>query len=104
MGNRIDLYWPGRLDGCAEPARQREAFARHIDLAKRVGKPLMIHNRDGDDMVLDVLRAEGAPDAVIFHCFVRAGDGAGVRRRRLVPEPVGFGELPERARCAKRPD
>ncbi|MFN8226678.1 MAG: TatD family hydrolase [Mycobacterium sp.] len=65
----IDLYWPGRLDGCAEPARQREAFAWHIDLAKRVGKPLMIHNRDGDDMVLDVLRAEGAPDAVIFHCF-----------------------------------
>ncbi len=65
----IDLYWPGRLDGCAEPARQRAAFAWHIDLAKRVGKPLMIHNRDGDDMVLDVLRAEGAPDAVIFHCF-----------------------------------
>lgn len=65
----IDLYWPGRLDGCAEPERQREAFAWHIDLAKRVGKPLMIHNRDGDDMVLDVLRAEGAPDAVIFHCF-----------------------------------
>ena len=65
----IDLYWPGRLDGCAEPERQREAFAWHIDLAKRVGKPLMIHNRDGDDMVLDVLRAEGAPETVIFHCF-----------------------------------
>ena len=65
----MDLYWPGRLDGCAEPARQREAFAWHIDLAKRVGKPLMIHNRDADAAVLDVLRAEGAPDAVIFHCF-----------------------------------
>ena len=65
----IDLYWPGRLDGCAEPAAQREAFAWHIDLAKRVGKPLMIHNRDGDDMVLDVLAAEGAPETVIFHCF-----------------------------------
>ncbi len=65
----IDLYWPGRLEGCAEPERQREAFAWHIDLAKRVGKPLMIHNRDGDDMVLDVLRAEGAPETVIFHCF-----------------------------------
>jgi TatD DNase family protein len=65
----IDLYWPGKLDGCADLAEQREAFAWHIDLAKRTGKPLMIHNRDADAEVLDVLRAEGAPDAVIFHCF-----------------------------------
>src|SRR6202012_1757856 len=65
----MDLYWPGRLDGCAEPDVQREAFAWHIDLAKRCGKPLMIHNREADAQVLDVLRAEGAPDSVIFHCF-----------------------------------
>ncbi|WP_354666906.1 hypothetical protein, partial [Mycobacterium tuberculosis] len=26
----IDMYWPGRLDGCAEPHVQREAFAWHI--------------------------------------------------------------------------
>ncbi|OKH85271.1 DNAase [Mycobacterium sp. ST-F2] len=65
----IDMYWPGKLDGCADEATQREAFAWHIDLAKRVGKPLMIHNRDGDAEVLDVLRAEGAPETVIFHCF-----------------------------------
>lgn len=65
----MDLYWPGRLEGCAEPAEQRDAFAWHIDLAKRTGKPLMIHNRDADAAVLDVLAAEGAPDTVIFHCF-----------------------------------
>ena len=65
----LDLYWPGRLEGCAEPAVQREAFAWHIDLAKRTGKPLMIHNRDADADVLDVLAAEGAPETVIFHCF-----------------------------------
>lgn len=65
----LDLYWPGRLDGCAQPDTQREAFAWHIDLAKRTGKPLMIHNRDADAEVLDVLRAEGAPETVIFHCF-----------------------------------
>jgi TatD DNase family protein len=65
----MDLYWPGRLEGCAEPATQRESFAWHIDLAKRTGKPLMIHNRDADAAVLDVLRAEGAPETVIFHCF-----------------------------------
>jgi TatD DNase family protein len=65
----LDMYWPGKLDGCAEPATQRDAFAWHIDLAKRIGKPLMIHNRDADAEVLDVLNAEGAPDTVIFHCF-----------------------------------
>ncbi|AXN51844.1 TatD family hydrolase [Mycobacterium marinum] len=65
----MDMYWPGRLEGCADPDVQREAFAWHIDLAKRAGKPLMIHNRQADREVLDVLRAEGAPDTVIFHCF-----------------------------------
>ncbi len=65
----MDLFWPGRLEGCAGPDVQREVFAWHIDLAKRTGKPLMIHNRDADAEVLDVLRAEGAPDTVIFHCF-----------------------------------
>lgn len=65
----MDLYWPGKLDGCAEPSTQRESFAWHIDLAKRTGKPLMIHNRDADAEVLDVLRAEGPPETVIFHCF-----------------------------------
>ncbi|MCV7381958.1 DNAase [Mycobacterium alsense] len=74
----MDLYWPGRLDGCAEPAVQRDAFAWHIDLAKRCGKPLMIHNRDADAEVLDVLAAEGAPDAVIFHCF--SSDSSMARR------------------------
>jgi TatD DNase family protein len=74
----LDLYWPGRLDGCAQVGVQREAFAWHIDLAKRCGKPLMIHNREADAEVLDVLRAEGAPDVVIFHCF--SSDSAMARR------------------------
>lgn len=74
----MDLYWPGRLDGCAAPDVQRDAFAWHIDLAKRLGKPLMIHNRDADAAVLDVLAAEGAPDTVIFHCF--SSDAAMARR------------------------
>ncbi len=65
----MDMFWPGKLDDCADLAQQREAFAWHIDLAKRSDKPLMIHNRDADTEVLDVLRAEGAPETVIFHCF-----------------------------------
>ncbi|UXA09522.1 TatD family hydrolase [Mycobacterium sp. SMC-2] len=74
----LDLYWPGRLDGCAQSDTQREAFAWHIDLAKRCGKPLVIHNREADAEVLDVLAGEGAPDIVIFHCF--SSDAAMARR------------------------
>lgn len=74
----VDLYWPGRLEGCARPDVQREAFAWHIELAKRCGKPLMIHNREADAEVLDVLAAEGAPEAVIFHCF---SSGSAMARR-----------------------
>ncbi len=57
----MDMYWPGRLDGCAQPDVQREAFAWHIDLAKRTGKPLMIHNREADAEVLESRRPPKVP-------------------------------------------
>lgn len=72
----LDLYWPGRLEGCAEPAEQEDGFRWHIDLAKRLRKPLMIHNRDADRELLRVLHDEGAPDTVIFHCFSSGADMA----------------------------
>ncbi|MGV9666107.1 TatD family hydrolase [Nocardia niigatensis] len=65
----LDYYWPGKLDGCAEIEDQVEGFRWHIDLAKRLGKPLMIHNREADHDLLAVLLDEGAPESVIFHCF-----------------------------------
>lgn len=65
----LDYYWPGKLEGCADIEEQVEGFRWHIDLAKRLGKPLMIHNREADHDLLAVLIDEGAPDEVIFHCF-----------------------------------
>lgn len=65
----LDYYWPGKLEGCAGIEDQIEAFRWHIDLAKRLGKPLMIHNREADHDLLAVLLDEGAPSRVIFHCF-----------------------------------
>jgi TatD DNase family protein len=56
---------------------QEEAFRWHVDLAKRLGKPLMIHDRDAHDDVLRVLAEEGAPERVVFHCF--SGDAAMAR-------------------------
>jgi len=48
---------------------QEESFRRHIDMAKRYDKVLVIHDRDAHDDVVRVLLDEGAPDNVVFHCF-----------------------------------
>jgi TatD DNase family protein len=48
---------------------QQEAFRWHIDLAKRLGKTLQIHDRDAHDDVLRMLEEEGAPERTVLHCF-----------------------------------
>ena len=48
---------------------QVASFTRHIELAKRLGKTLVIHDRDAHDAVLDVIDAEGAPERWVMHCF-----------------------------------
>ena len=73
----LDYYWPQHDPDVASPAVQREAYRWHIDLAKRVGKPLMIHDRDAHQDVLAVLDQEGPPETVVFHCF--SGDAAMAR-------------------------
>jgi len=58
-------------------AAQEGSFRAHIDIAKRHGATLVIHDRDAHDDVLRVLREEGAPERVVFHCF--SGDAAMAR-------------------------
>lgn len=65
----LDYYWPDKSEDCADIETQIESFRWHIDLAKRVNKPLMIHNREADHDLLTVLSDEGAPKTVVFHCF-----------------------------------
>lgn len=48
---------------------QRESFRAHIALAKALGLPLQIHDRDAHREVLEVLDRDGAPEATVFHCF-----------------------------------
>jgi TatD DNase family protein len=69
----LDYYWD-----YSPPSAQQEAFRWHIDLAKRVGKPLMIHDRDAHEDIMRVLHEEGPPDRVVFHCF--SGDAEFARR------------------------
>jgi TatD DNase family protein len=49
--------------------RQKYSFRRHIELAKKVDKALVIHDRDAHRAVLDLLIEEGAPEKTIFHCY-----------------------------------
>jgi TatD DNase family protein len=69
----LDYYWD-----YSPPDAQQEAFRWHIDLAKRVGKPLMIHDRDAHEDIYRILEEEGAPETVVFHCF--SGDADFARR------------------------
>jgi TatD DNase family protein len=69
----LDYYWD-----YSPPEAQQEAFRWHIDLAKRVGKPLMIHDRDAHEDIYRILLDEGPPEKVIFHCF--SGDAEFARR------------------------
>lgn len=58
-------------------AIQHAAFRWHIALAKRLDKPLQIHDRDSHQDILAILDAEGAPRQVVMHCF--SGDVAFAR-------------------------
>ena len=60
----LDLYWDkSYLDD------QLRMLARHIELAKKHEKPLVLHTRESVTETLDALEANGAPDRVIFHCW-----------------------------------
>lgn len=69
----LDYYRTGP-DGVAV---QQDGFRWHIDLAKRLGKALQIHDRDAHDDVLRILEEEGAPERTVLHCF--SGDLAMAR-------------------------
>ncbi|MDP8222002.1 MAG: YchF/TatD family DNA exonuclease [Candidatus Lernaella stagnicola] len=51
---------------------QRLAFQKQIRLARRLGLPLIVHDRDAHEETLRILREEGDRHRGVFHCF--AGD------------------------------
>lgn len=57
-------------------AAQHESFRRHVDLAKRLDRTLVIHDRDAHGDVLRILDEEGVPDRVVMHCFSGDADFA----------------------------
>jgi TatD DNase family protein len=69
----LDYYY----DNSPRP-QQRAAFARFIQLARRVGLPIVVHLRDADADAQEIMAAEGARDAGgVIHCF--SGDATSAR-------------------------
>jgi TatD DNase family protein len=52
---------------------QRRAFEGQIDLAARLGLPLVIHTREAEEDTFALLRERAADLTVIMHCFSAAG-------------------------------
>ncbi|MEK6790337.1 MAG: YchF/TatD family DNA exonuclease [Deltaproteobacteria bacterium] len=57
--------------------RQKAVFIKHIQLARELNLPLIIHSREADKDTMEILESEGAKQGV-FHCF--SGDVAHARR------------------------
>jgi TatD DNase family protein len=56
---------------------QQQAFARFIELARSVGKPIVCHIRDAHDDARAILRAgRGAELGCVIHCFTGTPDDA----------------------------
>ena len=53
---------------------QFRSFEAHIEIAKKHGIALQIHDRDAHAEVIETLRRVGAPERTVFHCF--SGDAA----------------------------
>lgn len=67
----LDYYWDRSFDEA-----QQEFYRRHIRLAIEKDLPLVLHNREAAEDLVDILRAEvqAAPNGDrlrgVFHCFV----------------------------------
>ncbi len=72
----LDWFRTDRADAAAVAA-QRRSFAAHVEIARRHGKALQIHDRDAHADVLDLLDEVGAPEHTVLHCF--SGDAAFAR-------------------------
>ncbi len=88
-GEGGDALWQAVEQACADPVcvgvgetgldfhydlspreAQSAVFVRHIDLARRLGKPLCIHTRSAEPETLEILKNERAGEVRgVIHCF-----------------------------------
>lgn len=86
---------------------QRSCFGEQLALARQLGLPVVVHDRDAHKETLEVLRAEKTWDAGgVMHCF--SGDWRFARRcldlnlHIAIAGPVTFGNAPNLHDVARR--
>lgn len=58
-------------------ALQQQSFRKHIQAARQVNKPIIVHTRDARQDTLDILREEKAQDCGgVLHCFTETWEMA----------------------------
>jgi len=67
----FDLYYTN-----SPPVDQERSFRRHVQLARRLGRALVVHSRDAWDDTFRVLEEEGVPEPTVLHCFTGGPDMA----------------------------
>lgn len=56
---------------------QRDSFAGHLDVARRLGKPVIVHTREAQRDTLDLIRGTGPLEAGgVLHCFTESREMA----------------------------
>ncbi|GHF93121.1 TatD family hydrolase [Thalassotalea marina] len=78
--NRVVAIGETGLDYFYAPetkALQLDSFVKHVSVARKLKKPLIIHTRDAQKDTLDILNGEKAADVGgILHCFTETWDMA----------------------------
>ncbi len=69
----LDKYWD-----YASPELQSDYFARHLELSRRCHKPFIVHCREAEAEVIDMLRQEARRGALsgVMHSFCGNADDA----------------------------
>ncbi|MBI3741231.1 MAG: TatD family hydrolase [Chloroflexi bacterium] len=81
----LDFYWKEN----APRAIQEKNFVAHLDLAAELDKPVVIHDRDAHDPVMEILRRRNGKPRGILHCF--SGDLAMAREAIELGYFISFG-------------
>ena len=59
----LDYHWGG------DKEKQKELFVKQIEIANELGKPVVIHSRDADMDMLEILKNHKIENGFVMHCF-----------------------------------
>lgn len=60
----LDYYWDKSFVD-----KQKEGFKKQIQMANRLGLPIVVHDREAHKDTFDILKVENKGSKVLFHCF-----------------------------------